>query len=110
MSKPFPFPAWWRALVGLLLAALLAPALAAPLVLDGSTSRVDAWPAVTVLHDPTNALTVEQVLAQPAGFAPPASAYATLGVSRQASWLKVARGALERPLFRSKPSTRWRRI
>jgi two-component system sensor histidine kinase/response regulator len=89
MSKPFPFLAWWRALVGLLMAALLAPALAVPLSLDGSTSRVDAWPAVTVLHDPTNALTVEQALAQPAGFAQPDSAYATLGVSRQATWLRI---------------------
>ncbi len=81
--------AWWRAFAALLLAAVLAPAHSAPLTLDPSNPRVEAWPAVTVLHDPGNALTVAQVLAQAANFAPPGSAYATLGVSKQATWLRI---------------------
>ncbi len=59
------------------------------LVLDDGISMVDLWPAVTLRHDPEAKLTIENVLASPAGFEAPTSAYATLGMRRKVVWLRV---------------------
>jgi signal transduction histidine kinase/DNA-binding response OmpR family regulator/HPt (histidine-containing phosphotransfer) domain-containing protein len=74
-------------LLCLLLMAGLARA-ASPLVLDDSSRRVDAWPAVTVLNDPEASLHVAQALASDK-FETPDSAYATLGVRKGVVWLRI---------------------
>jgi len=57
------------------------------LILRDSAPRVEAWPYVAVQFDPDGSRSVEQALALP--FAPPASAYATLGVHRDVVWLRI---------------------
>lgn len=64
-------------------------AAAAPLRLDEGQRVVDAWPAVTLLADPTRALTLEQVLAQRERFTAPPSPHATLGVRDEVVWLRI---------------------
>jgi diguanylate cyclase (GGDEF)-like protein len=100
-----PLPALWRAM---LLAVLLAmglpqPARAQPaaLVLNESTPVVDAWPAVMLLADPGRAMTLDDVLAASDRFAPPKSSYATLGLRKDAVWLRIP---LEAP---GQPEPRW---
>jgi two-component system sensor histidine kinase/response regulator len=82
----------WRARLAALLLALL-PALAgaapAALVLDDQLGHVDAWPALTVLSDRDGLLTADAALAAAGRFAPPRSAYATLGVHKDVMWLKI---------------------
>lgn len=68
---------------------LLSPVLAAPLKLDERTAVAQAWPAVSLRFEASQALTAEQVLAEPQAFAPPQSTYATLGVHKQAVWLRI---------------------
>ena len=77
------------ALACMLLLCLAGPAGAAPLQLDDSAGRVQAWPAVSVLYDASGAMTVQQVQAAAARFAAPQSAYATLGVHDDVVWLKL---------------------
>ena len=67
----------------------LSPAGAAPLKLDDRVAVVPAWPAVSLRFDASQALSVEQVLAEPQAFAPPPSGYATLGVRKEAVWLRI---------------------
>ena len=70
--------------------ALPWPARAAgPLVLDGR-SAIDAWPAVTVLGDPSGQLELQQVLDQRRRFAAPASTPGNLGRRLDAVWLHMA--------------------
>jgi diguanylate cyclase len=82
----------WQPAFCLLLVSML-PGLAcaaqAPLVLSQATPVVQVWPAVTMLPDPQRNLSVEQVLAKPAGFAPPQSAYAALGLRKDVVWLRA---------------------
>jgi two-component system sensor histidine kinase/response regulator len=59
------------------------------LVLGDDVGRIDAWPAMTMLSDPGGRLTIEQALADPGRFAPPDSAYATLGVHKDPVWLRI---------------------
>ncbi|MDN4051978.1 response regulator [Massilia sp. YIM B02763] len=61
----------------------------APLVLDGHASRIEAWPAVTVLHDPDGRLQADAVLAAPERFSAPQGAYATLGMVKGPVWLRL---------------------
>jgi diguanylate cyclase (GGDEF)-like protein len=61
----------------------------APLQLDADTTSVQAWPAITLLSDPGRNLTLEEALAQRERFAPPVSAYATLGMGRDVVWLRL---------------------
>jgi diguanylate cyclase (GGDEF)-like protein len=77
--------------IALLLALLLCgPAVAQePLVLDDRARRVEAWPAVSVLRDPTRQLSIDEVRARADRFAPPEGAYATLGLSKDAVWLRL---------------------
>lgn len=78
-----------RYVLPLLLA--LAPIGAHPsaLVLDRSSDEIDAWPAVTMLVDPSRALTVTDVFARPAQFVAPEVPHANLGVRGDAVWLRV---------------------
>jgi signal transduction histidine kinase/DNA-binding response OmpR family regulator/HPt (histidine-containing phosphotransfer) domain-containing protein len=68
---------------------LLGAARAAPLVLDDAARHVEAWPAVTLLHDPDGRLDAASLAAAPGRFAPPHGAYATLGMEKGVVWLRV---------------------
>jgi diguanylate cyclase (GGDEF)-like protein len=79
---------------GWLLALLVAFGLsahAAPPVLqiDGSSPRVEAWPAVTILPDESRELDIAAVIAQANRFEAPRSAYATLGLRKEPVWLRI---------------------
>ena len=80
-----------RFLAGFLLTAisLAGAAATAPLVMDDAITMVDVWPAVTLLHDPDSKLTVNEALSVLPKFAPPQSAYATLGLGKKVMWLRV---------------------
>ena len=91
-----PLPGWsfLRAACALLLLAMLpllgvAAQAPAPLVLDDRTGAVEAWPAVTTLDDPNGVLDIDAVLAAGARFAPPQTAYATMGMHRGVLWLRI---------------------
>jgi diguanylate cyclase (GGDEF)-like protein len=76
--------------VGLALVALGARAAdAAPLRIDADQERVALWPAVTVLSDPGKQMTLRDALAAAPKFAPPTTAYATLGLRKDAVWLRA---------------------
>ena len=92
MRPPLPLFQLARQLLLLALAWLLlhTPAVAGPLRLDEGQRVVDAWPAVTLLADPTRHLTLEQVLAQRERFTTPPSPHATLGVRDEVVWLRIA--------------------
>ena len=96
--------AWSRTRAAFMAWALwlvLSPASAGPLKLSDDTPVVPAWAAVTLRIDDSHALTLEQVLAQPQLFTPPPSTYATLGVRKEAVWLRI-------PVERSaQASPRW---
>lgn len=66
-----------------------APAAPAVLVLDDATPSIQAWPAVTVLTDPTRALSIDQVMDSHRQFAVPQTAYGTLGMRQEAMWLHI---------------------
>ena len=73
-----------------LLAAGLGPALAAaPLPLDDRHPRVDAWPAVAVLHETAEPWSLADVLARRAEFRPPSGARGSLGLLQHAVWLHL---------------------
>ena len=61
----------------------------APLVLDDQAPRIDLWPHVQVLFDPTRALDIDRVLQQPLPFAAPTTAARTLGLREEVVWLRV---------------------
>jgi diguanylate cyclase len=81
----------WRTLFGALLLVASGLAMAAPaaLVLDDQRARVEAWPAVTVMVDASGELDLAEVLASPERFEVPTTAYATLGLNRDATWLRI---------------------
>lgn len=85
------FERWARHLLAALALAGPACAVAAPepLRLDDAQSRVMAWPALTVLSDPGKQLTLEGARAAEARFAPPTTAASTLGLRKDAVWLRV---------------------
>ncbi len=68
-----------------------APALAAPapLVLDEASPLVQAWPAVTMLSDPQKTLGIHEVMAAGDQFRAPEGAYGTLGLHKDAVWLRI---------------------
>jgi diguanylate cyclase (GGDEF)-like protein len=80
--------ALWLVSIGLLCASWSAAA-PAQAVLDVDADRIDLWPHVRVLADPTRVLTLEQVLAVRDRFSVPRGAYATLGMDREVVWLRV---------------------
>ena len=83
----------FRLAIGILLIAAsltsLTASAATPAVLNQSNVVIDLWPAVTILRDPDGRLTIDNLLAAPARFAPPQSAYATLGLGQKVVWLQV---------------------
>ncbi len=79
-------------LCGLLALPGLLPAWAQPaqpLQLVDSRGEVDAWPAVTMLSDPSGLWQVEDAEARRAQLAAPAGARANLGVRSDAVWLHL---------------------
>ena len=77
-------------LVLLLLAPAHAASPAAPLVLDERSGSHEAWPAITILKDPGGMLSAAEALAAATQFQPPQSAYATLGVHKDAVvWVRI---------------------
>lgn len=91
MEHPNSMP--WRrvkaALLAWALGLLIGPAAAGPLRLADDTPVVQAWPSISLRFEQGQPLTLEQVLAEPQHFVPPPSAHATLGVRRQAAWLRI---------------------
>lgn len=67
----------------------MAQAAQAQAVLGKEASRIDLWPHVRVLHDADRVVTAEQAVASPERFTPPAGAYATLGMKKEAVWLRI---------------------
>ena len=65
------------------------------LLLTSQGGALDAWPAVTVLADPTRALSPEQILDRRGQFAPPDVHHANLGVRMDAFWLRIPLAVLE---------------
>jgi len=66
-----------------------APAMAQTLQLTRDANVVDAWPAVTTLTDPTNALDAPAALAAGAHFTRPATADASLGMLPGTTWVRI---------------------
>jgi diguanylate cyclase (GGDEF)-like protein len=69
---------------------------AAPLLLDDSQAMVEAWPSVSMLSDPSQALGIDEVLRRADDFVPPTGARANLGVRHDAVWLRLPLRALGR--------------
>jgi diguanylate cyclase (GGDEF)-like protein len=88
-SSSLLLPCWRLWLACLSWCWLLASAHATPLRLDDTQRVVPAWPAVTLLADPSHTLTLDEVLAQRDRFVPPPSAHATLGVRDEVVWLRI---------------------
>jgi diguanylate cyclase (GGDEF)-like protein len=57
-------------------------------LLDTRAEPIELWPHVSVLHDPSRAIDVERA-AKSDGFAPPPGAYASLGMGKEAVWLRI---------------------
>ena len=95
IMRPLPGWSFLRAACALLLLAMLlappahAAQASAPLSLDDHTGSVEAWPAVTTLDDPDGTLDIGEVLAAAGRFAPPQTAYATMGMHRGVLWLRI---------------------
>ena len=58
-------------------------------VLDGTVERIDLWPYVRVLQDPTGTLELQHVLTSPEKFAVPTGAYASLGMGKDVFWVRI---------------------
>ena len=96
----------WRALwvttcAMLALCALWVPvqaaAVGAPLALKPGMQVVDAWSAIGVLADDSHQLSVSEVLRQPGTFQPPAHSGGSLGVRKEAVWLRIPLTVVEAP-------------
>jgi len=59
------------------------------LVVDGRSEVIDLWPAATIRFDATKSLSLDDVLADPAGFTTPPTGHPTLGMRRDALWVRV---------------------
>jgi diguanylate cyclase (GGDEF)-like protein len=77
-----------RIIIILLLALAAGPA-RAQAVLDGTVERIDLWPYVRVLQDPSGMLELQHVLTSPEKFAAPTGAYASLGMGRDTLWVRI---------------------
>ncbi|TXF99018.1 hybrid sensor histidine kinase/response regulator [Massilia arenae] len=87
LPAPGAFVRLAMAFILLILCAL--PAQAAPLQLARDAQVIEAWPAVTVLHDADNRLDAAAALAAPERFEQPRTAYATLGMLPGTTWLRI---------------------
>ena len=65
------------------------PVQASSLKLGPDIKRAEAWPAATVLADPGASLDAASALAAGLRFERPQTAYATLGLQRGASWVRI---------------------
>ncbi|MDY0975536.1 response regulator [Massilia sp. CFBP9012] len=72
-----------------LLVLCMQPVQAAPLQLARDAQVIEAWPAVTVLHDADNRLDAAAALAAPERFERPRTAYASLGMLPGTTWLRI---------------------
>ncbi|QLA83509.1 GGDEF domain-containing protein [Acidovorax sp. JMULE5] len=88
-NRPRPHHLPWLALLWALMVCPWAWAGSSPLLLNDERGAIDAWPAVTLLSDPSLQLSVEDVLEQSDKFTPPPSVGATLGVRPDAVWLRI---------------------
>ncbi len=59
------------------------------LVLADSDPLVEVWPSVTILEDGSRQLTIEQILATLPNFTKPETAYGTLGMRKDAVWMRI---------------------
>lgn len=59
------------------------------LKLDDRTPSVDAWPAVSILHDPDGVHSIDSAITALARFEPPQSAHAALGLRKKVVWLRL---------------------
>lgn len=77
--------------VAALAALLMAVAVQAapPLVIDGSSQRIEVWPSVTILPDESGEMDISAAMAAVDRFEPPRSAYATLGLRKEPVWLRI---------------------
>ena len=62
---------------------------AEPIKLDDRTSRIDVWPNVTLLFDEQKTMKVDEVIAALPRFRAPESSYSTLGLRKDAVWLRI---------------------
>ena len=60
-----------------------------PLVLRDDLPTVEAWSAVSILADPSRALSVQDMLARPSDFVRPPGTDGTLGVQTDPMWLRI---------------------
>ncbi len=60
-----------------------------PILLSDNAGRIDVWPAVTTLTDPSGQLTIDTIRDKRPNFVVPVSAYATLGFKYGVEWLHV---------------------
>ena len=81
----------WAALClpGLAFAANAVTAVPAALHLADRAPVVQAWPAVRVLADASGALGLADVMASPGRFSQPTTAANTLGLRKEAVWLRI---------------------
>lgn len=80
----------WLLLAMVLMLAVPARAAAAtPLELRDDHPSIKAWPAVSVLADPSGTLRIEDILASLARFEPPPGTGGTLGVRTEPVWLRI---------------------
>ena len=75
-------------LAGCLVASLAVRA-APVLLIDGSSQRLEAWPAVSVLPDVGGEMDIAAAMAAAQRFEAPRSAYATLGLHKEPVWLRI---------------------
>ncbi len=68
--------------------ASLAAAQQQPLMLTDSTPSIEVWPAVSILTDPGKGLRIERILEEQPEFKRPDTAYATLGLRKEAVWVR----------------------
>lgn len=84
----------WLMLLGVRILSTGAPAPTsalpgAPLTLRDGVANNEVWPSVSLLFDARKTMTIEDALAARPQFQPPASSYSTLGVRKEAAWLRV---------------------
>jgi diguanylate cyclase (GGDEF)-like protein len=79
----------WRVWLLIALSLPLTARAGDALRLDDRRASLQAWPTVSVLPEGDQVLTVEQVLQRLDRFSPPQGAFATLGLHKDAVWLRI---------------------
>jgi diguanylate cyclase (GGDEF)-like protein len=78
-----------RLLLALAFAAWFAAEARAEVRLSGEAEAIDLWPHVRLLSDKERSLALEQAIAARDRFVAPHGAYATLGMEKEVSWLRI---------------------